>query len=230
MDFEKQIAARYQEIQVRIVRAATRAGRDPASVRLIAVSKTFPPEAARAAFALGLHDLGENRVQELLSKCEALAGLPIRWHLIGHLQTNKVKSVLPHVTMIHSVDSVRLAEQIQLHSTVPIDVCLQVNTSHETSKFGVSPSEVRGHIEAIRHMPRLRLRGLMTLGPLTEDCDAIRSAFRLLGHLFDEVRSSVPDADTLSMGMSGDFEIAIEEGATHVRVGTALFGPRAMTA
>jgi PLP dependent protein len=226
MDFEKDIAARYQEIHGRILGAAARAGRDPADIRLIAVTKTFPPEAARAAFALGLRDLGENRVQELLSKCDALAGLPIRWHLIGHLQTNKVKSVLPHVAMVHSVDSMRLAEQIQLHATGPVDVCLQVNTSDEATKFGVAADEVRSHVEAIHELPRLRLQGLMTLGPLTENRDAIRAAFRLLRGLLDEVRAVVPDAETLSMGMSGDFEIAIEEGATHVRVGTALFGPR----
>jgi hypothetical protein len=226
MDLERDIAARYEDIRDRIARAAARAGRDPADVLLIGVTKTLPPESARAAFGLGLRDLGENRVQELLEKGAALADLPVRWHLIGHLQTNKVKAVLPHVAMIHSVDSVRLAEQIQLHAGSPIDVCLQVNTSGETTKFGVAPSDVRPQAAAIRGLPHLRLRGLMTLGPLTEDRTAIRASFQMLRELLAVLRAEVPDASVLSMGMSGDYEIAIEEGATHIRVGTALFGPR----
>jgi PLP dependent protein len=226
MDLERAIGAHYAEIRQRIVAAASRVGRDPAEVCVIAVTKTFPAEAARAAFALGLRDLGENRVQELLGKAETLAGLPIRWHLIGHLQTNKVKAVLPIVGMIHSVDSVRLAEQIQAHAGSPVDICLQVNTSGETSKFGVAPDAVCAHVEAIRGFPRLQLRGLMTLGPLTEDRKEIRAAFRLLRERLADVREIVPEASVLSMGMSGDFEIAIEEGATHIRLGTALFGTR----
>jgi pyridoxal phosphate enzyme (YggS family) len=226
MEPDGDIGSRYAGIRERIARASTRAGRDPGEVVLIGVTKTHPPAMARAVVAHGLRDLGENRVQELLEKCGALADLSIRWHLIGHLQTNKVKIVLPHVFMIHSVDSVRLAEQIQLHAASPVDVCLQVNTSGEETKFGVAPGEVRPHAAAIRACPNLRLRGLMTLGPLTEDPTAIRASFRLLRELLAEARAEVPDASVLSMGMSGDFETAIEEGATHVRVGTALFGSR----
>jgi len=226
MDLKVDIAARYADIRQRISGAAARAGRSPAEITLIGVTKTLPAEMARAAFGLGLRDLGENRVQELIQKRALLDDIPIRWHLIGHLQTNKARTVLPHVVMIHSVDSVRLAEEIQRHSTGPIDVCLQVNTSGEGTKFGVSPRDVRAHAAAFRLLPNLRLRGLMTLGPLTADRHSIRASFRLLRDLLAEARTESPDASVLSMGMSGDFEIAVEEGATHIRVGTALFGPR----
>lgn len=222
------IAGRYAAIRESIALAAARAGRDPDEITLIAVSKTMPAESVRAAHALGIAEFGENRVQELLAKSELLSDLPLRWHLIGHLQTNKVRAVLPRVIAIHSVDSIRLAEAIQAHADPErsVDVLIQVNTSGEGTKFGTAPAEAAELARAVSGLPALRLRGLMTLGPFTDDQKAIRRAFCRLREVRDTIRSSVPGVDWLSMGMSGDYEIAIEEGATHIRVGTALFGPR----
>ncbi|MDM7915442.1 MAG: YggS family pyridoxal phosphate-dependent enzyme [Candidatus Eisenbacteria bacterium] len=223
------LASRYRDVRRRVEEAASRAGRDPAEITLIAVTKTFPSSAAREAFALGIADVGEDRVQELLRKREECADLPLRWHLIGHLQSNKAAKILPAVSMVHSVDSIPLAERLSELSAAdrPLDILLQVNTSGEESKFGVAPGEARRTAEAIASLPSLRLRGLMTLGPLTDDQGAIRSSFATLRRIRDEeVRPRVPLASFLSMGMSGDFEIAIEEGATHIRLGTILFGQR----
>ena len=220
---------RYEEILQRVARAAERSGRPSSAVTMIAVTKTLPAERVRAAFGLGIRDIGENRVQELLEKKSELTDLPIRWHLIGHLQSNKVKRILPHVVLIHSVDSLPLGAQIDRLAAggQAVDLLLEVNTSGEATKFGVAPGEVRALASAVRGLNQLRVRGLMTLGPLTEDPAAIRASFRMLRELLDAVREEIPDASVLSMGMSGDFEIAIEEGATHIRVGTALFGSRA---
>ena len=222
------IQSRYQEIKDRIARAAERSGRNPAEITLIAVTKTVTTSAVRTAFEAGIQDIGENRVQELLRKQSEADDLPIRWHFIGHLQTNKVRQVLPIATMIHSVESSRLANRI--HELAAdrggVDVLLQVNTSDEVTKFGVAPSELPELIASIRGLDHLRIRGLMTLGPLTDDIDAIRHSFRGLRRCSQVLRETVPDAAILSMGMTSDFEIAIEEGATHVRICTALFGPR----
>jgi pyridoxal phosphate enzyme (YggS family) len=157
-----------------------------------------------------------------------LSDLPIEWHFIGHLQTNKVRQVLPVARMIHSVDSLRLAQRIHDLATDrgTIDVLLQVKTSSEETKFGVAPPELPELIAYAHQLDRLRIRGLMTLGPLTEDLDAIRDSFRTLRECSLALRETITEATLLSMGMTSDFEIAIEEGATHVRVGTALFGPR----
>jgi PLP dependent protein len=223
-----QITVRYERVCQRIAGAAERCGRAPSQVALIAVSKTMPAERIREAFRLGIRDFGENKVQELIRKAGELVDLPIRWHLVGHLQTNKVTAVLPHVAMIHSVDSLRLAERIQGSAPLDhaIDLLLQVNTSGEDTKFGIAPEDLPSLTASIRGFDRLRVRGLMTLGPLTEDEQAIRDSFRTLRGLLPSLREVFPDANALSMGMSGDFEIAIEEGATHIRVGTALFGSR----
>ncbi len=223
------MAARYAAVRAAMTAAARRIGRDPDEIVLICVSKTIPEETVREAHALGIADFGENRVQELLSKSASLLELPLRWHLIGHLQTNKVRAVLPRVAMIHSLDSIRLAETIQSHAEAGrrIDLLLQVNTSGEATKFGTSPDAAPELAAAVSALPALRLRGLMTLGPLTDDREAIRRSFRLLRELRDAIRGSLPEVELLSMGMSGDYEIAIEEGATHIRVGTAIFGPRA---
>lgn len=220
---------RYDDLRGRMARACARAGRPPDSVVLIAVSKTLPADAIREAYALGIRDFGENKVQELLAKAPLLQDLGIRWHMVGHLQTNKVRGALAHASMIQSVDSAHLAERI--HDLVAegsrIEVLLQVNTSGEESKFGVAPRDLDALVTSLRRLDRLEVRGLMTLGPLTDDEEAIRSSFRTLRSLLPVVRLRFPGASILSMGMSGDFEIAIEEGATHIRVGTALFGPRA---
>jgi PLP dependent protein len=222
------MTARYEQIRLRIARAADRCGRDPAGITLIAVSKTMPAESVREAFRFGLRDFGENRVQELAMKAGELADLPIRWHLVGHLQTNKVRVVLPLAAMIHSVDSLHLAQKIHeaLAPGRSIDLLLQVNTSGEESKFGAAPDDLSSLAASISALDRLRVRGLMTLGPLTDDEEAIRRSFRALRELLPVLKKQFPEAEALSMGMSGDFETAIEEGATHIRVGTALFGSR----
>ena len=222
------IASGYKDLLERIARAASRSGRPASAVTLIAVSKTVDATAVRAAFEAGAEDFGENRAQELVAKHSRLSDLPLRWHFIGHLQTNKVRHVLPIATLIHSVDSIRLAERIQevAPDGATVDVLLQVNTSGEATKFGIDPEGLAGLIAGVRSLPKLRIRGLMTLGPWTDDREAIRNSFRLLREESLKLQESYPEATVLSMGMSGDFEIAIEEGATHVRVGTALFGPR----
>lgn len=224
---ESTLASRHLSVVRRIGDAAARAGRDPASVTLIAVSKTMPASAIREAYAAGVRDFGENKVQELIAKREELADLAIRWHMIGHLQRNKTRQLLAGPTAIlHSVDSEALAAEV--HARTPEGriqpIMIQVNTSGEETKFGVAPAGAEGLVASVRALPRLRLLGLMTLGPLTEDEDAIRASFRLLSVLRE--RHFPAGGGALSMGMSGDFEIAIEEGATHVRVGTALFGQR----
>ena len=223
------LQSRYEQVKERIARAAGRSGRDPDAITLVAVTKTVTTSAVREAYEAGIRNIGENRVQELLRKQSELTDLPVRWHFIGHLQTNKVRQVLPIASMIHSVDSPRLARRIHdlAADRGEVDVLLQVNTSSEETKYGVAPSDLPELIASMRGLDRLRIQGLMTLGPLTEDEDAIRSSFRMLRECLSLLRETVPDAAVLSMGMTNDYEIAIEEGATHVRIGTALFGPRA---
>ena len=219
--------SRLREIRDRIARAAERSGRPASAITLIAVSKTVGAETVRAACDAGIRDFGESRAQELVAKASALRGLPLRWHFIGHLQRNKVPDVVPIASLVHSVDSVRLARRIaETAGAEPVDCLLQVNTSGEESKFGAAPDELDALLREARDLGPLRIGGLMTLGPLTEDEEAIRASFRLLRRLAERAREEIPEATILSMGMSGDFEIAIEEGATHVRIGTALFGPR----
>ncbi|MBM3286945.1 MAG: YggS family pyridoxal phosphate-dependent enzyme [Candidatus Eisenbacteria bacterium] len=222
------LRGRHEDLRARIARACARAGRPADSVVLIAISKTLPAEAIREAHALGVRDFGENKVQELLSKAPLLEDLGIRWHMVGHLQTNKVRGALAHASMIQSVDSAHLAQRIDslVAEGSKIEVLLQINTSGEESKFGVAPRDLDALVSAIRPLDRLEVRGLMTLGPLTDDEEAIRSSFRTLRSLLPVARLHFPGASILSMGMSGDFEIAIEEGATHIRVGAALFGAR----
>lgn len=222
------IESRHKEVLERIARAAERAGRDPAEITLIAVSKTFDTDVVKEAFDCGIRDFGENKVQELVAKHKELPDLQVRWHFVGHLQTNKVKHVLPAATMIHSIDSTRLATKINdlAPGPEPVDVLIQINTSDEETKFGIGPDELQDLITAIAPLSSLRVRGLMTLGPLTDDLDAIRRSFLLLRECSLTLRETRPEATILSMGMTGDYEIAIEEGATHVRVGTAIFGPR----
>ena len=214
----------------RIAAACARAGRSPADVRLVAVTKTIDAATTAELVSLGATDVGENRADALESKRRDLAARGVRctWHMIGHLQTNKVRQVLAIAHLIHSIDSVRLAERIvELASPHhPVEILLQVNTSGEATKFGVAPPDLRRLAEIVKALPGLAVRGLMTLGPLSEDPLVVRASFRHLRALSDELRSLLPDASILSMGMSGDFEIAIEEGATHVRIGTALFGER----
>jgi pyridoxal phosphate enzyme (YggS family) len=210
--------------------AAARAGRDPRGIELIAISKTVTAGRVREAHAAGLRCFGENRAQELAAKVAALGDLPLEWHFVGHLQTNKVRQVMPAARLIHSVDRAPLAERIDRRAAPgPQAVLVQVNTSGETSKSGIAPAELPALLDDCAALPHLTVDGLMTIGPLTDDAAEIRAAFRLLRTLRDrEAARGRPRAPLahLSMGMTGDFEIAIEEGATLLRLGTAIFGER----
>jgi len=217
------------QVQNRIRKAAGSIRWDPQDIQLLAVSKTFPAENIQAAYALGLRDFGENRVQEALEKIPLLPP-DTRWHLIGRLQSNKINKILGKFVLIHSIDSLELAQALSSRlSGLHQDILLEVNSSGESSKAGVAPSQAEEAAEAISRLPGLRLRGLMTVGPLTEDLSRQREAFKEMKGLFDRIREK-PWAgggfSILSMGMSGDLEVAIEEGSTLVRVGTALFGKR----
>jgi pyridoxal phosphate enzyme (YggS family) len=226
------IPSQLSAVHARIDAAAHAAGRDPASVRLIAVSKTFPVSAVREAFAAGQRDFGENRVQEALQKIEALADLAIRWHLLGHLQTNKARKAGPSFAMIQSVDSVELIEKIDQaadESGRSPELLIQVDLAREATKYGVPVADVPRLFEAAARCRAARLAGLMTLPPVPDTPEDARPWFRRLRELRDGwLASGVPAGmlRELSMGMSGDFEVAIEEGATLVRIGTAIFGSR----
>jgi pyridoxal phosphate enzyme (YggS family) len=203
-----------------------RSGRQPEEVTLIAVTKTVGPEAVEEAFKLGIRHFGENRVQEAEKKIAGLSNLQPRptWHLIGHLQSNKVKPAVELFDIIHSVDSIELAEAIDLKAQRRINkvpVLLQVNVSAETSKSGFALKDIENAFYKIWCLPQIEVRGLMTIAPLTEDTEQLRPMFRKLGELMDNFH-----LQHVSMGMTGDFEIAIEEGSTMVRVGRAIFGER----
>lgn len=225
------IAANLEEVRARIDQACARCGRDPKEVTLIAVSKTKPLEDLQAAYAAGSRDFGENKVQEIVSK-EPEMPEDARFHMIGHLQRNKVKQVLKHVVMIHSVDSVRLAQQIQedaVKEGIHVDVLLEVNVAKEESKFGFLPEEVEEALETIRNFSNVHIRGLMTIAPFVEDSEENRPVFQKLYQLAVDIKSKNIDNVTmavLSMGMTGDYEVAVEEGATMIRVGTGIFGAR----
>ncbi len=226
------IADRLAGIRGRIAAAARSAGRDPSSVRLVAVSKTFPIDSIREAYAAGQRDFGENRVQEALQKIASAADLEIRWHLLGHLQTNKARKAGPAFAAIQSVDSVELLQKIDAAAAdagrAP-ELLIQVDLAGEATKFGVPPGEVPRLLEAAAACRAARLTGLMTLPPVPDTPEDARPWFRRLRGLRDEWLASgvpAPMLRELSMGMSGDFEVAIQEGATMVRVGTAIFGSR----
>ncbi len=220
-------AARLKAVNERIIRACERVGRDPASVHLLAVSKTHPADTVRALALCGQRAFGENYVQEALSKAEALSDLKLEWHMIGHLQRNKARHAARLFDVIHSVDSTELAHALSRAAADhdrTLDVYVQVNVDDEDTKSGVSCSDVSAICQNIREMPGLRLVGLMAIPLWTPDPEDSRAAFRTMR----ELRDSLPGAERLglSMGMSHDLEVAIEEGATIVRVGTALFGSR----
>lgn len=212
------------EVRARIERAATAAGREPSTVRLVAVSKTKPASAIREAYAAGQRDFGENYAQELDQKARELADLTeIRWHFIGHLQSNKAKLVAPVAHLVHAVDSASLASALAKRAPNRLGVLVEVNVGGEAEKHGVAPSEVGALLDAIEHEPNLELRGLMTMPP--HDLALARRAFEDLGALRDR-HGGAARLPELSMGMSDDLEIAIACGATLVRVGTAIFGAR----
>jgi PLP dependent protein len=226
------IADRLAGIRERIDAAARSAGRDPSSIRLIAVSKTFPIDALREAYAAGQRDFGENRVQEALQKIASAADLQIGWHLIGHLQANKARKAAPSFDTIQSVDSIELLQKIDAAAVdagrTP-ELLIQVDLAGEATKFGAAPDEVPRLLDAAAACRAARVTGLMTLPPLPDSPEDARPWFRQLRDLRDGwLTSGVPPEmlSELSMGMSGDFEVAIQEGSTMVRVGTAIFGSR----
>ncbi|QDF98855.1 YggS family pyridoxal phosphate-dependent enzyme [Azoarcus sp. DD4] len=223
------ISANLQAVGERIAEAARAAGRDPGEVGLLAVSKTWPAEAVREAAAAGQRAFGENYVQEGVAKADALAALGLEWHFIGPLQSNKTRPVAQYFAWVHSVDRLkiaqRLAEQRDVHLP-PLNVCIQVNVSGEGSKSGVAPADLPALARAVAALPRLRLRGLMCIPEPTGDAALQRRRFAELRRLRDDLAADGLALDTLSMGMSHDIEAAVAEGATMVRVGTAIFGTR----
>ena len=220
---------RIAALQQRVSNACQRAGRDPADVQIIAVAKTKPVQAILAVRECGLVTIGENYVQEVVEKQVAI-GDAVLWHFIGHLQRNKVKYLAPFVGMIHGVDSQRLGEEISRQAERNgrvIPVLLQVNTSGEESKFGVEPSAALALAEGLLALPNIQLQGLMTLAAFLDDPEAVRPMFRQLRQARDLIQQQTGGPlPHLSMGMTNDFEVAIEEGATLVRIGTAIFGER----
>lgn len=218
-------------VQENIRNACARAGRKEDEVTLIAVSKTKPVSMLEEAYALGVRDFGENKVQELVDKAGQLPK-DIRWHMIGHLQRNKVKYIIDKVYLIHSVDSLRLAEEISKEAVkhgVTANILIEVNVAGEESKFGVSPEDAPGLIEEISGLPAIQVRGLMTIAPFVENAEDNRIIFNALLKLYVDIsRKNIDNVhmDFLSMGMTGDYEVAVEEGATFVRVGTGIFGER----
>ncbi len=223
MSFEA-LPERLTQVRAEIARIAEH------PVTIVAVTKGFGTDAIHAALAAGLADIGENRVQEAMQKQDALRGQPgIRWHLIGHLQRNKAKVVPGRFELVHSIDSLELARELDRRASDSVRVLLQVNVAGESQKSGCPPQEARGLARQIAALGQLRLEGLMTLAPLTDDVEVQRRAFRGLRLLRDTIKEDGVWLPTLSMGMSGDYATAVAEGATMIRLGTALFGPREKT-
>lgn len=220
-----------EAVEKNITEACKKAGRDRDSVTLIAVSKTKPVSMLKEAYALGCRDFGENKVQELMDKYEELPK-DIRWHMIGHLQTNKVKYIVGKTTLIHSVDSLHLAEAISKEAEkkdVTVDILVEVNVAEEESKFGTTSEQAVALVEEIAALPNISIKGLMTIAPYVENSEENRQYFDALKQLsVDITRKSIDNVNmnVLSMGMTGDYMTAIEEGATYVRVGTGIFGER----
>ena len=221
------VRANVQFVMERIARAAYRVGRDPRDITLVAVTKTVSAEIARQVYACGIKELGESRVQELLKK-HALLPVDILWHMIGHLQTNKIKYIIDKTVLIHSLDRMSLAEEINRQALMrgkTVQVLVEVNVSGENSKFGIPLSEAKEFVKDINCLPGLTLRGLMTMAPYVDNPEEIRPVFRGLKELSKRISKEVAgiNMDLLSMGMTNDFEVAIEEGASIVRIGTAIF-------
>jgi pyridoxal phosphate enzyme (YggS family) len=223
------IALNLHSVHERIARACAAAGRDVNEVTLLPVSKTFGPDAVRAAFAAGERAFAENYIQEAVDKQALLADLPIAWHCIGPIQSNKTRLVAAHFAWAHAVDRLKIAQRLaeqRPQQLPPLNVCIQVNIDGGPTKAGVQPGEASALARGIAALPRLRLRGLMTLPEPEEDFDAQLAVHRRSRALFDSLRAEGLDLDTLSMGMSADLEAAIHAGSTMVRVGTAIFGAR----
>jgi pyridoxal phosphate enzyme (YggS family) len=224
------IADNLQAVHSRIARAAQAAQRHPGEIRLLAVSKTFPADRVAEAFAAGQKAFGENHAQEAVEKITVLATLPIEWHFIGPIQSNKTRLIAERFQWVHSVDREKIAQRLNAarpDGMPPLDVLIQVNVSGEAAKSGVAPGEEANLADAVARLPRLKLRGLMAIPEPTADVTLQRQRFALLREMKDKLAARGHALDTLSMGMSDDLEAAIMEGATMVRVGTAIFGPRA---
>ena len=219
------------QVQENMKEACRRSGRAESDVTLIAVSKTKPLPMLEEVYSLGIRDFGENKVQELVDTAEQLLD-DIRWHMISHLQRNKVKYIVDKVYMIHSVDSLRLAEEISKEAVkrgIIVNILIEVNVAGEESKFGVTPEDTPGLVQEISHLPGILVRGLMTIAPFVENAEDNRIFFSALKKLYVDITNKNIDnvrMDYLSMGMTGDYEVAIEEGASFVRVGTGIFGER----
>lgn len=225
------IAKRWATVRERVDAACREAGRDPASVTILPVSKTFDAAAVREATGLGLRRFGENRLQEVREKSAALADCGVEWVMIGHLQTNKARDAAQLASEVQSLDRMELARMLDRHLQREgrvIDVLVQVKTSPEAEKFGLPPAQLESFLEELRSFRTLRVGGLMTMAVHSDDAQAVRGCFRQLRQLRDEMQQNGHLLPRLSMGMSGDFALAIAEGATEVRIGTAIFGDRAV--
>jgi len=227
----QQIGYNLERLRLNIQEACKSAGRSPSEITLVAVTKTFPVEAIEQAIALGIDVIGENRIQEAAEKYQQI-GPKVQWHLIGHLQSNKAKKAVELFSLIHSVDSTELALEVgrrAVQASKLQDILIEVNTSGESQKYGFEPEQVREALGKIKDIGGVKVQGLMTVGPLTDDTAAVRRSFRQLRSLFDELKArAIPNIEMkhLSMGMSGDYRIAIEEGSNMIRVGSAIFGSR----
>lgn len=228
MDYE-QLRHNIDSVLQRVRLAEEKYQRESHGCALLAVSKTRPAEDLRQAFELGLHAFGENYVQEALDKIQALRDLAIQWHFIGPIQSNKTRAIAEHFDWVHSVERIKIARRLNDQRPAelpPLEICLQVNISGEQSKSGAAPEALDELVAEVQTLPRLRLRGLMAIPAASDDFEQQRQAFARLRQLLEKLREHAPQLDTLSMGMSGDLEAAIAEGATLVRVGTDIFGPR----
>jgi pyridoxal phosphate enzyme (YggS family) len=222
------IGDNYRQVVERTAAAAARIGRDPEDVTVVAVAKTFPVDVVAAALDAGIRDIGENRAQELKEKAAVLGERP-RWHFVGHLQTNKVRSVVGIAALIHSVDRFGLAEAIARRATslgITQEVLIEVNVGGEATKQGVEPARAPALADEIDALDGIAVRGVMAIPPAADDPESTRAYFKELAALRDRISTSIPGARHLSMGMTRDFEVAVEEGSTLVRVGEAIFGPR----
>ena len=221
------VGANLQAVRQTIARGAERAGRDPNEIVLVAVTKTLPVERIREALAVGLRILGENRVQEAVPKIEEIGPANVEWHVIGHLQTNKVKFIEGRFRMVQSLDGVGLVEALDRRLQSALDVLVEVNVAEEPQKTGVLPADLGAVAHAVGAAQHLRLRGLMTVAPMVPDPEAVRPVFRQLRSLRDKTSQQLGmTLPVLSMGMTDDYAVAVEEGATMLRLGRALFGPR----
>jgi pyridoxal phosphate enzyme (YggS family) len=225
------IAANLKGVQARVESRCLANGVDPSGVRIIGITKTIPVEMASEGVKAGLTDLGENRVQEAAGKIPMVSPRP-RWHLVGHLQKNKVRKAVEIFDVIESVDSLELARLISKRACEmgkTMEMHIQVNSSYESSKHGFDPAEIFDFADKINELPGLMLSGLMTIGPLTDDLEQLKKAFAMTRNLYDRLKTRLGSGfEVLSMGMSGDFELALDYGANALRIGTAIFGPRSM--